>query len=162
MSNKPDYNKPALNYEAQISRLKERGLHIPNENKAAHLLEYLSYYRLSGYWYPLLKEPKADHKFKEGADFNTAFQLYCFDKELRLLILREIEKLEIAVRAKMAYHCSHDFGVNWLIESKNFVNPVKHARGLSRIASEVNQSDAEFVRAFKKNYSDPVPPSSPF
>lgn len=159
MSSKTDYNKPALTYTEQIKRLKERGLHIPNEKKAAHLLENLSYYRLSGYWYPLLKDPKADHQFKDGADFDTVFQLYCFDRELRLLILREIEKLEIAVRAKVAYHCSHDFGVNWLVSGENFNNPVKHARSLSRVVREVNQSDAEFVRAFSKNYSDPVPPS---
>lgn len=159
MGKKSAYEKPALSYTEQIARLRERGLHIPNEDKATHLLENLSYYRLSGYWYPLLKEPKVNHHFKAGADFETVFQLYCFDRELRLLILREIEKLEIAVRAKMAYHCSHDFGVNWLIDGRNFNDPVKHARSLSRVASEVGQSDAEFVRAFTKNYSDSVPPS---
>lgn len=138
MSRKPEYSKPALSYAEQIKRLKERGLLIPNKDKATHLLQNLSYYRLSGYWYPLLREPKSDHQFKEGASFDTAFQLYCFDRELRLLTLKEIEKLEIAVRAKMAYHCSLDFGVHWLIEGKNFVDPVKHARSLSRVANEVN------------------------
>jgi abortive infection bacteriophage resistance protein len=139
--------------------LKQRGLVIPDEAKARHLLENLSYYRLSGYWYPLLAEPKTNHQFKDSADFETAFQLYCFDRELRLLILREIEKLEIAVRAKMAYHCSHDLGVQWLISGENFTDPIKHARSISKLAVEVGQSDAEFVRAFSIKYSDPIPPS---
>lgn len=98
---KSDYIKPPLTYQQQIEQLKGRGLIIDNEQKAIHLLENISYYRLSGYWFPLLADKKA-HIFKPGTKLQTAFSLYCFDRELRQLVLAELEKIEVAVRAKFA------------------------------------------------------------
>jgi len=46
------YLKPSLSPEEQLQLLKERGLIIEDETKALHLLQHISYYRLSGYWYP--------------------------------------------------------------------------------------------------------------
>lgn len=88
------YNKPALTYQEQLERLIDRGLIVENKSKVLHLLENLSYYRISGYLYPLLKENKENHKFKEGSTFESAFQMYCFDRELKQLISGEIEKLK--------------------------------------------------------------------
>ena len=79
---KAPYSKVALTYSDQLQQLKKRGLTFENEAKALHLLENVSYYRLSGYWYPILADKK-NHAFKQGATFNTAFKLYCFDRELR-------------------------------------------------------------------------------
>ncbi|HET6245078.1 MAG: Abi family protein [Bacteroidetes bacterium] len=67
MSKKP-FSKPFLSYLGQVEILKNRGLIIENEQKALHVLENISYYRLSGYWYPLL-ENKKEHKFKTTAKF---------------------------------------------------------------------------------------------
>src|SRR5690554_7777841 len=86
--NKPPYTKTALSYAEQLQQLKKRGLTIKNEQKALHLLEVISYYRLSGYWYPLLADKK-NHQFKPTATFETAFSIYKFDRELRLLVIRE-------------------------------------------------------------------------
>lgn len=68
-----------------------------DEPKALHLLQNISYYRLSGYWYPLLAD-KQQHIFKPGSTFETAYNIYKFDSELRKLIIAEIEKIEVAVR----------------------------------------------------------------
>jgi abortive infection bacteriophage resistance protein len=153
------YNKPFLSYENQLSILKERGLEIQNESKALHLLEAISYYRLSGYWYPLLEEPKKNHKFKEGATFELAFKLYCFDRELRLLVIREIEKIEVAVRAKMIHILSEEKGAFWYQDSTNFSNEIKHQKTLKKIIEEYERSDEKFLKAFKSKYSNPLPPS---
>lgn len=122
---KAPYTKPALNYIAQLQQLKNRGLIVDNEPKALHLLEVVSYYRMSGYWYPLLAD-KVNHTFKAGATFDTAFNIYKFDRELRLLVMRELEKIEIAVRAKMIYILSHSRGSFWYQDTKNFSRPLKH------------------------------------
>ncbi len=66
------FNKPPFTYLEQLNQLKERCLIIPNIEKATHLLESISYYRLSGYWYPLLAD-KDKHIFKETASFDIAF-----------------------------------------------------------------------------------------
>lgn len=55
---KVPYTKPALNYADQLQRLRSRGLIIENDKKTLHLLQNISYYRISGYWYPMLEAPK--------------------------------------------------------------------------------------------------------
>lgn len=155
---KSDYIKPPLSYQQQITQLKERGLGIESEQKAIHLLENISYYRLSGYWFPLLADKKA-HVFKPGAKLETAFHLYCFDRELRQLVLAELEKIEVAVRAKISYILAHKHGPFWFQKQPLFKDPVKHAETLTKISSEFNRSDEEFIHAFKLNYSNPLPPS---
>lgn len=76
---------------------------IDDDLKALHLLEQIGYYRLSGYWYPLLDFPRKDHKFKEQAKFSTVYNLYCFDNELKQLVSTALAKIEVSVRAKMIY-----------------------------------------------------------
>ncbi|MGV8136034.1 MAG: Abi family protein [Mangrovibacterium sp.] len=109
---KMPYTKPALSYADQLQQVKSRGLIIPNENEFLRLLELKSYYRLSGYWYPLLAD-KQNHIFKPGASFETAWQMYQFDRDLRQLVINEMEKIEIAIRAKMIYILAQSFGVFW-------------------------------------------------
>jgi len=155
---KVPYSKPPLNYNDQLQQLKSRGLNIANEPKVLHLLEVISYYRLSGYWYPLLID-KHNHQFKPNSSFETAFNIYKFDRELRLLILRELEKIEVAIRSKMIYILSQSKGTFWYIASSNFSNPIKHADTLSKIGIEYGRSDEEFIMAFKDKYSDSLPPS---
>lgn len=155
---KVPFNKPPLTYSQQVQQLKDRGLLINNEQKALHLLESVSYYRLSGYWYPLLQD-KQNHIFKQGAEFETAFKLYCFDRELRKLVLAELEKIEIAIRAKMIYVLSHKYGAFWFSDPTIFKNPVKHADSITKIGQEYARSDEEFIKAFADKYSDPLPPS---
>jgi len=155
--NKVPYSKPPLTYNEQLQQLKKRGLSFDNEDKALHLLEVISYYRLSGYWYPLLTDKK-NHKFKPNSNFETAFNIYKFDRELRLLILRELEKIEVAIRSRMIYVLAHSRGVFWYLDSKNFKRPDKYAETLSNISKEYNRSDEEFILAFKDRYSDDLPP----
>lgn len=153
------YTKPPLGYPSQLDQLKQRGLVINNDAKALHLLEYLSYYRLSGYWYPLLEAPKSADKFKEGATFEDAFEMYCFDRKMRSLILSELEKIEIAIRAKMIYFLSHELNPFWYIEAQNFRNELKFNKSLAKMKSEIVRSDEEFINKFHDKYSDPLPPS---
>ena len=53
-TNKIPYPKQLISFTDQISLLKQRGMAFGDEAKALHLLQNISYYRLSGYWYPLV------------------------------------------------------------------------------------------------------------
>ena len=153
------YTKQALTYREQLDLLKERGMIVEDDNKALHLLENISYYRLSGYWYPMLKEPKHEHKFKDNSTFNTAFRLYCFDRELRKLVLRELEKIEVAIKAKMVYILSHKHNAFWYTDPNIFKRRDIHSKTVDKIRSEYNQSDEQFIMEFKQKYNNPLPPS---
>jgi len=152
------YNKPALRYSDQLDLVKRRGLSVRNELAFLKILEKKSYYRLSGYWYPLLSD-KSNHVFKPGATFETAYDIYLFDRKLRQLVVNELEKIEIALRAKMIYIFSHQFGPFWYTDPANFKNARIHSNTLDKIRTEYNRSDAQFIKAFKDKYQDPLPPS---
>lgn len=105
--NKVSYNKLPKTFEDQVKLLKSRGLHFENEKKAEKILQFVSYNRLSNYWYPFLKVPKSEEIFKEGTSFDAIFRIYQFDSELRTLTFQAIEQIEIAVRTQIIYHVSH-------------------------------------------------------
>jgi abortive infection bacteriophage resistance protein len=156
---KTHYTKPSLTFQQQLQQLIDRGMTVEDPNKALHILESVSYYRISGYWYPFLAD-KQKHVFKYGAQFETAFKLYCFDRELRSLIISELEKIEVAIRAKMIYVLSQKFGGFWFQDLTLFKNPQKFQTQLSvKLKEEYDRSDEEFIRAFRLKYSDPLPPS---
>jgi len=45
-------------------------------------LSNIGYFRLSAYFYPLLKEPKTEHLYKDSATFDKALDMYRFDRSL--------------------------------------------------------------------------------
>ncbi|MDR2496089.1 MAG: Abi family protein [Tannerellaceae bacterium] len=152
------YSKPYLPYFLQIELLKSRGMFFADEAKAAHLLKHISYYRFSGYWYPLLAN-KQEPVFKPNATFEAAFNLYKFDRELRKLIIAGLEKIEVSVRLQMAYALSTTYDAFWMEDSSLFSDVVKHKSTLAKIKDEVSRSDEEFIVSFKSKYSNPLPPS---
>ncbi len=50
-----EYHKPPLSYHEQLQLLRDRGLIVEDDAKALHFLQNISFYRLSGYWLPLLQ-----------------------------------------------------------------------------------------------------------
>ncbi|MDR3187788.1 MAG: Abi family protein [Prevotellaceae bacterium] len=155
---KVPYTKSVISHPDQIVLLKSRGMKFADESKAMHLLENISYHRMSAYWYPLLAD-KHNHVFKPDADFETAFSLYKFDSELRKLIISELEKIEVAVRSKIAYILSLEHDAFWMEDSALFTNQQAHQATLNKIQDELNRSDEEFILSFKSKYSNPLPPS---
>ena len=152
------YPKTIKTFDQQIAILKSRGLCFNDEARAKQLLQNIGYYRMSGYWYPLLSD-KQNHIFKAGVTFEQAYSIYKFDAKLRTLILSEISKIEVAVRTQIAYTMSYAHGGQWFTDSSLFKNPAMHAKTLSKIDEEYSRSDEDFVTAFKAKYSDHFPPS---
>ena len=96
MTIKIPYSKQLISFTDQITLLKQRGLILEDEVRALHLLQNISYYRLSGYWYPLLSD-KQRHIFKPGSTFEAAYNIYKFDSELRKLIIAELENCQLSI-----------------------------------------------------------------
>jgi abortive infection bacteriophage resistance protein len=92
------YVKPALTFSDQADRLLKRGLVAPDQQAVIEKLQAVSYYRLSAYWYPF-RQP--DDTLKPGTTLETIWRRYTFDRQLRLLVLDAIERVEIAVRTQI-------------------------------------------------------------
>ena len=111
------YNKKLLTLQEQVIKLNSRGLLIDDKQLAIRYLSNISYYRLRAYTYPFQDNvnPSADHKFlKSDIHFSDIIDLYCFDRRLRSLVFNAIEKIEVAVRAKIVQtYCESTGSSHW-------------------------------------------------
>ena len=157
---KVDFTKTCILPKDLISLLKQRGLTISDEKKAVSYISHIGYFRLSAYLFPLLKEPKSDHIYKEGATFTKALDMYRFDRKLRILLFNEIEKIEVAIRSAMNNWITDGLNdVFWMTTAKYFKNPVIFAKTIDIIHSETGKSKEEFIVHFHNKYSNPYPPA---
>ena len=160
MSNRVPFQKPYTNASDLVRLLQSRGLTITNTVKAESYLEYIGYYRLSAYMYPLLRFPKEQHRYKPDTTFNQVMTLYRFDKKLRLLIFNEIEKIEVAIRSAIV-NTGSDMTDNpfWMTDSCNFIDAGKFRRTMDLIEAELHRSREDFIVHFRQVYSDAYPPA---
>lgn len=169
------YNKPYLSLEQQLQLLKSRGLNVTNDDLALGCLQRLGYYRLSGYWYPCrklivnpkLSKPQRADEFMFGAKFQDAIELYVFDKKLRLLILDAVERIEVAIRAEIAYLLGKEDPFAYTNSSLlhgNFTKKIdsktgktKHQEWLFKHEQLINRSKEDFTEHYKYKYGLPLP-----
>jgi abortive infection bacteriophage resistance protein len=100
------YAKPPLTIERQAGLLIERGMSGDRE-LMINRLSVVNYFRLSGYWHTF---KSADGRFVPGTSFEEVWNRYVFDRRLRLLAIDAIERIEVAVRARLAYEHAHAYG----------------------------------------------------
>lgn len=133
-----DYDKPPLSLDELVDRLAERGLQIPDPDRARRYLRHIGYYRLSPYTIPF-QDGGSDHLFREGTAFNDVLDLYVFDRALRLLVMDALERVEVAVRAALTDHMSTTYDdPHWYTDSDHFHHRGKHAKLLNIVQDTCN------------------------
>lgn len=161
------YAKPPLTYQNQVQTWVNRGLQVPDQLRAQSYLSHISYYRLSAYCLPF---QTVKDKFNNNTTFDDVLSLYMFDRELRLLILDAIERIEIGLRTQIIYQLAHKYGSHWHDDVNLFIAPYVNRKGdkidpfgnlQSYLQKEYNSTDPEvFIKHYSDNYhSPPNPPS---
>jgi len=118
------YNKPALNEKEQLELLLSRGLVVSNHQRARHYLQFIGYYRLSGY--ALFYQDRHSHNFYPNTNFDDILNLYIFDRELRLLVMDAVERIEVAIRACISNSLSLKHGSHWFLKPELFIPSYRH------------------------------------
>ena len=160
MTNKIPFQKPYTSAHNLVKLLQSRGLTVADTAKAEKYLEYIGYYRLSAYMYPLLEFPKEQHQYKPNSSFSQVMMIYRFDKKLRLLIFNEIEKIEVAVRCAIV-NIGSEMTSNpfWMTDINNFNDESKFNHTTELIDAELRRSKEDFINHFKQTYTNPYPPA---
>lgn len=113
--------KLATTIDEQLELLKSRGLTVKDEDKAREILLDIGYYRLGFYLFPFEKTypnlRNRTHQYIDGAAFEDAVNLYYFDFDLRMMLMRYLNRIEIAFRTAMIYNLSNKYGSNpiWFV-----------------------------------------------
>lgn len=149
------YTKPPLSFDEQLNLLDSRGLAIGDRAQAKEALATVSYYRISAYWYPFRvydTDGNTTDMFKPGSRFSDVIALYEFDRQLRLIVMDAMERVEIAIRTQITYHLAHTYGAFAHIDPSNFQSGFLHADWLAGIESETQRSKEQFIRHYRQTY----------
>lgn len=103
-------------YEALVDLLASRGMDIGDRDASIAQLQKVSYYRLSGYWYPFRRQISATERsdqFYDGTTLADVMKLYQFDSRLRTATFDALAPVELHLRTSLGHalgaldECAH-------------------------------------------------------
>ena len=128
------------------NQLQSRGLVVSDRDVLTHILEVVGYYRLSGYLYPFRLQDGTDN-YIPGTTLETVWELYSFDRRLRLVTFDAISRVEVAIRAMIVRHQAEDSSDDpFLYRDPKFMpglNARQHTKLLDEIDKAVQKSKNE-------------------
>lgn len=145
------YSKPALDVAGQLKHLQGKGLIVHDVDLAELWLKRLGYNRLLIYTRPLQDTHK---KFLPGKSFDDVIYLYEFDRQLRLLCMDAIERIEVALRAALSNALSNAHG-------PHFYGEVNHYNSLPEMLSflgHYGRAKSIAIDHYKSTYHTPAHP----
>ncbi|SDE78911.1 Abi family protein [Epilithonimonas hungarica] len=109
----------ATTFNQQIALLESRGMVFDFEpNKVKEILLDIGYYRLGFYWHPFVIDE--NHNLIKGTKFSDAVNLYYLDVDLRNILTKYLNRIEINLRTNVVYYVSNKYRTNpfWFIDPK--------------------------------------------
>lgn len=145
------YNRPPIRVKDQVAHLKSKGLVVGDEGTACKHLEEKGYYRLKAY---LLPYRSADKNFIDQATLDKAVELHDFDENLRLLVFKNIQRIEIVIRNKLnEFMCCQTESAFWYLNSQLFGwNTTSYADTVNKLRASFLESQETFAKHFRDQY----------
>mgnify|MGYP000353491055 CR=1 FL=1 len=151
-----DFAKESLSFELQVERLVNRGLIVSDKSKASDYLSHINYYRLGTYCWSFIDDHKT-HSFKANTTFEQVLNLYVFDRELRLLLLDAIERIEISLRTQWAFHLSKKYGPHAHLETDVFNKKFAHKDFVDNLLKEIDRTSDKNIKRQAHKYEETTP-----
>lgn len=155
------FTKPPLSLADQVALLKQRGMRIPDPRLAEDTLLRINYYRFSGYalHFEVFQDRQRTHRFRSETGFNAVMDLYEFDTQLRALLFRYIEPVEVAFRAAVCHELStRTNDSHWYLDPSRYDRQFDFRRMMEACQREYDRSEEIFIKNYKRKYSTPVLP----
>lgn len=163
------YGKPFMSVPDQVALLVARGLSC-DEDACTAALESIGYYRLSGYWYPYRVANQASGKplsqLTPGTTLDQVLALYRLDQQLKMLVLRGLELIEIELRARAGHALSARGPFAHLSPShldvrfttrKSWQTESDYDTWLRKAREAETRSSDDFVTHYKATYGGDLP-----
>lgn len=124
--------KKATTIDQQIEKYKERNMIIDwKEEKVKEILLDIGYFRLGFYCFPFEKNyPKKKdrtHEYKDNTKFSHIVRLYYLDVNLRHILIKYVNRIELSFRTKIIYEASLFYNSStWFVDpnvmGKSFID----------------------------------------
>ena len=154
-----NYPKPFKTISELLEILKNRGLIISDDKFASDFLYNVNYYRLSAYFIPFYE---SENVFKSNVTFENICELYEFDKELRGIIFKYLEQIEIILRTRISHTHAREYGAFGYRNDENSLNKSYKIRNnstktvydefMEKVEQETNRSNEVFIKHIKEKY----------
>ncbi len=149
------YAKKALTFEQQADLIISRGL-VCDRSHLMQCLQAVNYYRLSAYWYTFRISGDPNDNIQPGTTLDTVWRRYRFDRQLRLLVMDAIERVEIAIRTRIVNRHVMLNGPFGYLDRATLpgASVDNHRKLLEKIRTEAEYSHEEFVRHYFDKYTE--------
>jgi abortive infection bacteriophage resistance protein len=152
------FSKPSISIEEQLALLQQRGLTIKEPDRAKHYMEVISFFRLSAYMRPFQKLNDHNHRFNPNSEFKQIVALYAFDRELRLLVIDAVERVEVATRAMINNVMGPEYqnedvpfsGSHWYMNRAHFNRNYDHNRLIKGLNEKQDKERSILAREAEK------------
>ena len=151
-----DYEKPSLTWPEHLVTLKQQGLVVSPSDY--HYLPLISFHRLSSYFGVFYQSNQT--KFDIGTTFTKVWQLYEFDRELRLLVSDAVERIEVAFRTALSETMSSQYGSHWFMQPHLFKNHIVYQRFIEKARQACQDNHDEELKHYYSRYDSPAFPPS--
>ena len=151
--------KRFLTYDEQISFLSEqKQLIIEDQEYAKRILFQTGYFALINGYKRIFKNPQTN-KYQVGVRFEDVYGMYCFDRNLRSILLKYILICEQTIKSSLSYHFCQIYGE----DQKAYLNPINylqsenHSRMIKKIiqkmSAQLNENSSYYyIRHYVKRY----------
>lgn len=148
-----NYAKPPLSFPDQADRLIGHGL-VADRDELIETLKRVSYYRLSGYLYPFRQTPTSS-QLRARTTLEEVWDRYVFDRQLRVLVLDAVERIEVAIKSQLVTELTTRHGIFAHIDRAHLPNLDyrKHRMLMDKINQQIDRSREVFVNHFKSKYT---------
>lgn len=157
MGEKKCYEKPATTLERQVEILSERGMIIDDPERAMRYLAHINYYHLEAYWLPFEKS-RDPHQFHEATTFDSVLDIYLFDRDLRILLLDAIERIELSIKMQWAYTLGIKYGSHAHLDKDLFrFDDESYFESIVELKASCLKSDENISNTFQINIQRSCP-----
>lgn len=147
--------KKFRNLDEQINILRDRGLVIEDDIKAKEFLYNNNYYRVSGYSLTL----RNHDIFYPNTKFQNIIDIYSFDQELRNMLLKYLEIIEIKIKSIYTYEFTKKHGGIGYLDSSRFFCNVTYNSIMHKANDQVDKrkSHEAYLKHFIEELKTPIP-----
>lgn len=151
--------KRFLTYDEQISFLSEqKQLIIEDQEYAKRILFQTGYFALVNGYKRIFKNPQTN-KFQVGVRFEDVYGMYCFDRNLRSILLKYILICEQTIKSSLSYHFCQIYGE----DQKAYLNPINYLQSenhsriikklIQKMSAQLNENSSYYyIRHYEKRY----------
>lgn len=139
-----NYPKQILSIEQQVQSLKDAGMSVSSDEKAAKYLQKVGYYRLRGYTYTFYDNNAK--QYRSGTSFANIIKLYEFDTKLSNLLFSYLSIIEVSLRVRLTESLLIYGDSLILTDPTPFKNKQIYWQNNAAISSEIGRSHDVFIK----------------